>query len=124
ANVLPYFQLRLAAVLGFSPDVRREAVQALGDEGGVLALDSGAVAPPGAAPKAGMRASRAALRAFAVFARADLDTVMRMALADDLRAEVETLEDAYLRHHVEDAYPHRVSKVAGQLAALPRGGGA
>ena len=51
ANVLPYFQLRLAAVLGFSPDVRREAVQALGDEGGVLALDSGAVAPPGAAPK-------------------------------------------------------------------------
>jgi len=115
-NVLPYFQLRLATVLGFSPDLRREAVEALGDEGGVLALESGAVAPPGAAPKAGLRASRAALRAFAVFARADLGTILRMTLTDDTRAEVGRLVDAYVRHHAEDAYPHRVSKVAGQMA--------
>ena len=40
---------------------------------------------------------------------------MRMALADDMRAEVDRLVDAYLRHHVEDAYPHRVSKVTGQM---------
>lgn len=121
ANVLPYFQLRLAAVLGFSPDLQREAVQALGDDGGVLALDSGAIAPPGSAPKAGVRASRAALRAFAIFARADLATVLRMTLADDLRTEVEHLVDAFLRHHAEDAYPHRVSKVAEQMAGRERG---
>lgn len=115
-NVLPYFQLRLATVLGFSPDIQREAVQALGDDGGVLALASGAIAPPGAAPRAGMRASRAALRAFAVFARADLGAVLRMALPAETRAEVERLVDAYLHFHAEDAYPHRVAKVAGQMA--------
>lgn len=115
-NVLPYFQLRLAAVLGFSPDIRREEVQALGDEGGFLALDSGAITPPATVPKAGVRASRAALRAFAIFARADLATILRMTLADDLRAEVEHLVDAYLRYHAEGAYPHRVSKVAGQMS--------
>lgn len=119
-NVLPYFQLRLAAVLGFSPDIQREAVQALPEEGGLLALDSGAIAPPGAAPKAGTRASRAGLRAFAICARADLDTVMRMHLAYDVRAEVERLTDAYLRFHMEDAYPHRVSKVAEQMAPPDR----
>ncbi len=120
-NVLPYFQLRLAAVLGFSPDIDREAVLALGDEGGVLALDTGAVLPTVAVPKSGLRAGRAALRAFAVFARADLDAVMRMELDDDLRAEVNRLVDAYLRYHVEDAYPHRVSKVIEQLAVRTAG---
>ncbi len=117
ANVLPSFQLRLAAVLGFSPDVQREAVLALPAGGGVLALDTGAVLPLAAAPKAGVRAGRQALRAFAVFARADLDTALRLALTDDLRAEVNRLVDAYLRYHVEDAYPDRVRKVASQLVA-------
>ena len=116
ANVLPYFQLRLAAVLGFSPDIQRDAVQALEDYG-ILALDSGAVAPVGSDPKSGVRASRAALRAFAIFARADLDTVMRMNMDATLRGEVGRLVEAYVRHHVEDAYPHRVSKVAGQMEA-------
>jgi DNA repair protein RecO (recombination protein O) len=120
-NVLPYFQLRLATVLGFSPDIDREAVLALGEDGGVLALDTGAVLPTLAVPKAGVRASRAALRAFAVFARADLDAVMRFALDAELRAEVNRLVEAFLRYHVEDAYPHRVSKVAAQLEA-PTGG--
>jgi DNA repair protein RecO (recombination protein O) len=120
-NVWPYFQLRLAAILGFSPDIDREAVLALGDDGGVLALDTGAVLPTPAGPKSGVRASRAALRAFAIFARADLDDVMRLTLDTDLRAEVNRLVDAFLRYHVEDAYPHRVSKVVAQLEAPPRG---
>ncbi len=120
ANVLPHFQLRLAAVLGFAPDVQRDDVLALPDEGGVLALDSGAVLPLSAAPKTGVRATRQALRAFAVFTRADLDTALRMALPDDLRAEVGRLVDAYLRYHVEDAFPDRVRKVVGQLEAPVR----
>jgi DNA repair protein RecO (recombination protein O) len=87
----------------------------------VLALDTGAVLPTLAVPKAGVRASRAALRAFAVFARADLDAVMRMQLGADTQAEVDRLVEAFLRYHVEDAYPHRVSKVAAQLEAPPAG---
>lgn len=121
ANVLPHFQLRLAAVLGFSPDIQREAVLALPDEGGVLALDTGAVLPLSAAPKAGVRAGRQALRAFAVFARADLDTAMRMSLTGALRDEVHRLVDAYLRYHVEEAYPDRVRKVVGQLVRPGQG---
>ncbi|MEM1042246.1 MAG: DNA repair protein RecO [Bacteroidota bacterium] len=119
ANVLPHFQLRMATVLGFAPDVQRGDVLALPDEGGVLALDTGAVLPLAAAPKAGARVGRQALRAFAVFARADLATAMRMALSADLRDEVQRLVDAYLRYHVEEAYPDRVRKVAGQLTPPP-----
>lgn len=121
ANALFYFQLRLAAVLGFAPDVNREDVLALPDEGGVLALDSGAVRPLAAAPKAGRRASRAALRAFAIVARADFDTVMRMRLTAEQQGEVERLIDAYLHFHTEDAYPSRVSKVAAQMAGAGKG---
>ncbi len=123
-NVLPHFQLRLAALLGFAPDVRKEDVLALPEEGGVLALERGAVLPVGAASKAGLRASRSALRAFAVFARVDLDTALRMALPDDLRAEVLRLVDAYLRHHVEGYLPDRVNEVARQLVRPERGAAA
>jgi DNA repair protein RecO (recombination protein O) len=117
ANVLPHFQLRMAAVLGFAPDVRKEDVVALPEGGGVLALDSGGILPAGAAHKAGVRASRSALRAFAVFARADLDTALRMRLSADQHAEVLRAVDAYLRHHIEGRYPTRVSEVTRQLTA-------
>ncbi len=114
ANVWMYFQLRLASVLGFAPVIDRDAVQALTEEGGVLTLDTGTVRPLETAG-GGRRASRPALRAFAVFARADLDVVMRMRMEPGVRREVERLVEAYLRYHVEDAYPHRSEKVAGQL---------
>lgn len=115
ANVLPYFQIRLASVLGFAPNVQKEEVLALPEEGGVLALDTGGVLPLASAPKAGVRASRSALRAFAVFARTDLDTALRMQLSEPLYAEVLRLVDAYLRHHIEGRYPTRVTEVMQQL---------
>ncbi len=119
ANVLPYFQLRLAAALGFAPQVEREAVERLPREGGRLLLDSGAPVPPHSddAPPAAAerRASRAALRAWAVFVRAALDDVMRMRLTPALRREVQALTDGYLRHHVQEAYPLRSSEVIARL---------
>ncbi|HLT48448.1 MAG TPA: DNA repair protein RecO [Rubricoccaceae bacterium] len=119
ANALPWFQLRLATLLGFAPDVRRGDVEALGDAG-VLLLDTGAVVPAGApaglAGHAALRASRAALRAFAVFALADLDTAGRLRLDGPTRTEVEAAVDAYLRYHTEDAFPERVRRVADQMA--------
>ena len=114
-NLLPYFQLRLATVLGFAPAVEREAVQALPEAGGLLALDTGAVLPLGAAPRSAARSTRTALRAFAICARADLETIMRMNLTPEVRIELNRLVEDYLRFHVEDAYPTRSNKIIGQL---------
>ncbi len=124
ANVLPYFELRLAGLLGFRPAVKREAVAVLPSEGGWLDLASGAPQPLGeGAAGASRRASRAALRAYAVFARADLDTVMRMRLTPALRRETLGLVEDYLRHHVQDAYPNRSRDVLDQLSDDARRGG-
>lgn len=132
ANAVPWFQLRLASLLGFAPDVQREDVVALGDGGGRLLLESGTVVPDGAdrdglvADADGVRASRAALRAFAVFARTDLETAGRMRLDTETRHEVEGLVDAFLRVHTESTYPERVRHVSDQLEAglARRNGGA
>ena len=115
ALAVPWFQLRLAALLGFSPDVEREAVLAVGDEGGRLVLSTGAVA--GRAGGEGVPASRAALRAFAVLARTGLDQVARTDLAPEVRREVEGLVDAFVRTHTETTFPERVRAVADQLDA-------
>ena len=115
AVAVPWFHLRLAALLGFSPDVRREDVLAVGDEGGRLVLQTGAVASR--AGGEGVRASRAALRTFAVLARTGLDTVGRMRLTPDELHEVEGLVDAYVRLQADVTYPERVRGVADQLDA-------
>jgi len=124
-NAAPWFQLRLAALLGFAPDVQREDVEALDDGGGRLLLQSGTIVAAGAEASAlgfessgeGVVASRAALRAFAVLARTDLATVGRMRLAPAVRREVESLVDAYVRVHTETTYPERVRQVTDQLDA-------
>ena len=114
-NLLPYFQMRLGTALGFAPHFDREVVGNLSDQGGFLTLDAGAILPLQAMPKTARRASRTALRSFAIFARADLDTVMRMRLSPDIRRETIALIDDYLRYHVEDAYPSRSDMVISQL---------
>lgn len=118
-NLLAYFQLRLATSLGFAAAVSREQLSALPDGGGVLTLDSGAAHPQGFQ---GRRASRQALRAFGICARADLDDVMRMHLTPAVRRELDALVEAYLRYHVEDAYPTRGEAVIEQLSQQTRGG--
>lgn len=117
-NLLPFFQLRLAIVLGFAPAVRKEEVEAIGDDGGMLALDSGAILPPRGSAEHALPASRTALRAFAILARADLDAVTRLRLDATTRLAVDDLVSAYLRYHVEEAYPGRADHVLAQL--LPR----
>ena len=131
ANAVPWFQLRLAALLGFAPDVQRDDVLALGDEGTLL-LESGAVVPFSADPAVGgtvfgggVRASRAALRAFAVLARTDLDVAGRMELTPEVRRETEALVDAYLRTHTDSPFREKVRDVTDQLdAGLANGLGA
>lgn len=114
-NLLPYFQMQLGTVLGFAPDIDRDALETLPEEGGILALDTGTIMPFDAAAQAAQRASRTALRAFAVFARAPLDAVMRMHLDPGARHEINALIDNYLRYHTEGTYPSRSEKIIGQL---------
>lgn len=118
ANLWPYVQLRLATLLGIAPSIDRANVEAIETEG-LLSKANGGVYPRSAAPEAPLPASRAALRAYAIFARADLDTVMRMKLKPDVRPEVETLVRDFLRYHVEEAYPDRSKEVIAQLKHLP-----
>ena len=115
ANGVPWFQLRLADLLGLAPRIEREDVLALGDDGGRLDLDTGVIAAAGAS--VGVPASRAALRAFAVLARTDLATAGRLRLDADTRREVDALVDAYLRLHAGSPFPERVRGVADQLDA-------
>lgn len=114
-NLLPYFRLRLASFLGFTPAIDRSEVQDLPEEGGLLLLETGAVMGQSGAYGAWRRASRASLRAFAICARADLEDVMRMTLKPEIRSEVEQLVEDYLRFHLEDVYPSRSQKVIKQL---------
>jgi DNA repair protein RecO (recombination protein O) len=114
ANLWPYVQLRLAELLGIAPAIERANVEAVEDEG-LLSRANGGVYPADAAPEAPLRASRAALRAYAIFARADLDTVMRMELSTGVRREVEALIRDFLQYHVEEAYPERSQEVIAQL---------
>lgn len=114
-NLWPYFQLRLATALGLAPAVNRTTVTQITASEGLLSLEDGNVYPLEASPRTARRASRAALRAFAVFARADLDAVMRMSLTLPVRREVSTLIDDYMRYHFEEAYPSRSRRVIGQL---------
>jgi len=114
ANLWPYVQLRLAECLGIAPSIERANVEAVEDEG-LLSRANGGVYPADAVPEAPLRASRAALRAYAIFARADLDTVMRMELTAGVRREVEALIRDFLRYHVEEAYPERSQDVIAQL---------
>ena len=133
-NLWPYLQLQLARVLGVAPTVERDRVEAVTGEEGLLSLADGGVYPDGtdgssdgsrdrarvqigrdAAPEEPRRASRAALRAYAVCARADLDTVMRLEMTPTVRREVEALVRDFLRYQFDDAYPDRSRSVIAQI---------
>lgn len=115
-NLFHFFQLRLATVLGFAPHIDRETVERIPDGGGVIALDTGTVlpSPPGDSTPV-RRGSRKALRAFAVFARTDLETAMRMRVDDRTMIELSRLIEDFLRYHVEEAYPTRTARIVGQM---------
>ena len=114
-NVLPYFQMNLANFLGFAPAFRREAVAALPTDGGFLLLDRGSLHETTPGEGVGIRASRGALRAFAILSRADLDVVMRMEMTPRLRDETNALIGAYLRFHLPDLPESRARQVETQM---------
>ena len=117
-NLWLYAQLRLAQMLGVAPAVERDRVEAVTGDEGLLSLVDGGVYPDSgrdAAPAEPRRASRAALRAYAVCARADLDTVMRLEMTPAVRHEVQALVRDFLRYQFDDAYPDRSRSVIAQI---------
>lgn len=119
-NLWPFFRLKLAGILGFDPYVRRGDIEGIEGAWGYLSLETGAITKEGAIPggnrgKNLKKASRTALRAFAVLARTDLDVVMRMQMDPPVLHEVSSLIDAYLQFHLEEALPTRTGRVIGQL---------
>ncbi|MEM1128384.1 MAG: DNA repair protein RecO [Bacteroidota bacterium] len=113
--LLPYFQLRLATLLGFGPAIERDVVAQVTEAGGVLVLDTGAVVPLEQATSPSVRSDRSTLRAFAICARADLDVVLRTQMDVDVQRRLVDLVDAYLRYHLEESYPTRSQPVLRRL---------
>ncbi|NNF04512.1 MAG: DNA repair protein RecO [Rhodothermales bacterium] len=116
-NLWPFFQMRLSRVLGFGPSFEPDLVRGLEGDVAVLDLDSGRISATGDAAGRGypMRASRRAIRAFAVFTRSNLTDVLRMTLDPATLREVESLIAAYMKFHIEDAWPHRSAAVFAQF---------
>lgn len=121
-NLWPFFQLRLARVLGFGPSFDPDRVRSLSGASATLDLDSGRISDAGigfdeagTGGGYGMRATRKTIRAFAVFTRSDLVDVLRMSLDAKTLREVESLIAAYMKFHIEDAWPSRSAHVFAQF---------
>ncbi len=113
-NLLPYFQLRLSAALGFAPALDREDIRRIGSAGGFLSLTDGNVSESKPAEPSAP-ASRKAIRAIGVLVLTELDTVMRMDLERYVAVEVVKLVEMYLRYHVEDFRPSRSKAVFDRI---------
>lgn len=118
-NILPYFILKLGVGLGFDPGFTRESVARLPEIGGVVALDSGEVYPGDAMVPAGKRASREAIRAFAICARAEMGPALALDLTPAVRHELDGLVESYFRYHLGGNFPSRSNRVFGQLLDAP-----
>lgn len=114
SNLLPYFQIKLSAALGFALALDREEVRHIGSAGGFLSLTDGNVSEskPGGPS---VSASRRAIRAVGVFVHADLDVVMRMELEQPISLEVIQLVESYLKYHFEDFRPSRSKAVFDRI---------
>ena len=114
-NIWPFFQLQLVSTLGFQPYIEKSDVESITGEYGYLALETGAVHPQVIAGVQARKASRSALRAFSVLAKANMDIAMRMHMSEQVCHEVAVLIDNYLRYHLEESLPSRSDNVIAQL---------
>lgn len=114
-NILPYFSLRLAMLLGFEPDIQKKWVEALAEDGGWFRLDTGAIVPTHTA-SAGIRASKSALRALAILAKTPLGTILNLVLTPEIQREVTEMTAQYLQYHIENLHTSRARKVFGEMA--------
>lgn len=114
-QVLLYFQLKLASLLGFAPAFTKQAVQDLPDNGGYLRYEGGSIVAEHPGSGSSVWASRTVLRAFAVLARADIDVALTWPITEGDLREVRRLTENFLRYHVSDAYPTRGATILRAL---------
>ena len=114
-NIWPFFQIQVASSLGFQPYIQKSDVESITDKHGFFALETGAVHPYIVTGVQARKVSRSALRAFAVLAKTNMETAMRMSMSNAVLHEVAMLVDSYLRFHLDDALPSRSDKVIAQL---------
>ena len=114
--LLLYFQLQLADTLGFAPAFEKNQVQNLPQHGGYLSFDTGTITADVQAGTPAARATRKALRAFAVLARADFDVALKWPISRTDLAKVHVLTEKFLKYHVADAYPTRGKNVLNKLS--------
>lgn len=113
-NLLPFYQLRFASILGFAPAFEKVVFDGMKEEGGMIALHSGEIQTD-SHEEGGYRATRSILRAFAILSRAPLSDVMRMSLRPEVKTGVDALIASYMKYHFEEAYPSRSEKVFSQF---------
>lgn len=114
-NLWPYFQIHLAAIFGFAPAFMKHGVENVLDDEGIINLQTGEINPGSTSHSDEMAASRSALRAFAVLARAPVEKILQMSLRPEVELEVRDLVEAYLRVHFGELYPGRSSRVFAQF---------
>ncbi len=110
ANLLPYFQLQLSAVMGFAPVLDKEQIEQVGTSGGYIQLEDGS-AVTSKPPVPAIPASRQAVRALGVMLHADLSTILRMNVAPPLLDELGEIVETYLNYHVIDFRQSRSKRV-------------
>lgn len=111
-NILPFYQIRLASILGFAPGFQKKELENLRSTHGVLDLETGRILRDGSL---GFRSERSTLRAFAILARAPLSTVLHMQVTVQELAKLKELVATYLRYHFEEVYPKRSERIFAQL---------
>lgn len=113
-----YFQLHLAAALGFGPSFTRDEVERVDDCGGYLILDTGTISREKDTGSRSLAASRSVLRAFAILYKADFDVILRMQLTEKQRRGLYRLVTRFMQYHVQEAYPERGEEVLSQILGL------
>lgn len=111
-NLWLFLQLQIATELGFEPAFEKTDVEAVRSTCYFSLAEGRIVDGPGSDC---VRIDRSTMRAFAVLARGDESTAVRMRLARPVAGAVGRLVESYLRYHVERAYPTRASRVIAQL---------
>ena len=114
-NIWPFFQLRFGSMLGFAPHFSKEDIEEIDVTGGYLSLETGAICRLDSGRKFTRRGSRIALRAFTIFARSDIETISRMRIPDAQFDEVASLINAFVRFHVNEAYPTKSASIINVL---------
>jgi len=116
-NLGNFFKLRLASLMGYAPGFDKEQVESLGEGGGSLDLESGSIFPREESAPGAATASRSALRAFSITARASMSKVLCMALRPEVARELNELVTSYMRYQYGDSYPGRTAGVFARMSA-------